>query len=164
MQFLMGLNESFDSVRSEILLLDPLPFVNKVYSMALRIEKQREVTDIFITTIENNALFTRSSSTKSAGRYQSRIDPVHTKGPPRGRGDSSGRGYGLRTDSKKPFRHCDYYNVDGHVRDTCFHLHGYLDWYKDYKAKTYAANMPDTPLHTDTPPPSSSSRIQDDED
>ena len=160
MQFLMGLNESFDSVRSQILLLDPFPSVNKVYSMVLRIEKQREVTDISTTTIEDTTLFARSSSTKSVGRYQC-TDPVHTKGPPRGSGDSSNKGYGLRTDSKKPFRHCDYCNVDGHVRDTCFCLHGFPKWYKDYKAKTYATNMANTPLHIDTPPPSSSSQIQD---
>ena len=41
MQFLMGLNESFDSVRSQILLLDSSPYVNKVYSMVFIIEKQR---------------------------------------------------------------------------------------------------------------------------
>ena len=40
LQFLMGLNESFDGIRSQILLLDLLPSVKKVYSMVLRIEKQ----------------------------------------------------------------------------------------------------------------------------
>ncbi|KAL0441230.1 UNVERIFIED_CONTAM: hypothetical protein Sradi_0061900 [Sesamum radiatum] len=43
MQFLMGLHESFDHVRNQILLMEPLPSVNKAYSMVLRVEKQREV-------------------------------------------------------------------------------------------------------------------------
>ena len=52
----MGLNESFDGIQSQILLLDPLPSVNKVYSMVLRIEKQREVSDLFTENLENIAL------------------------------------------------------------------------------------------------------------
>ncbi|KAL0319242.1 UNVERIFIED_CONTAM: Retrovirus-related Pol polyprotein from transposon RE1 [Sesamum angustifolium] len=43
MQFLMGLEESYDHIRSQVLLMDPLPTVGKAYSMLLRIEKQREV-------------------------------------------------------------------------------------------------------------------------
>ena len=129
--------------------------------MVLIIEKQREAIDIFTDTIANTTLFARSSSAKFIGRHQSRTDPIHTKGPPKGRGDSFSKGYGLRIDSKKPFSHYDHCNVDGHVRDTCFRLHGFPDWYKDYKAKTCAANMVDTPLHTNTPPQSFSNRIQD---
>ena len=41
MQFIMGLNESFDSVRSQILMIDPLIYVNKVYSMLLRATPMR---------------------------------------------------------------------------------------------------------------------------
>ncbi|KAJ0018210.1 hypothetical protein Pint_11898 [Pistacia integerrima] len=43
MQFLIRLNESFDHIRNQILGMDPLPTVNKAYSMVLRVEKQREV-------------------------------------------------------------------------------------------------------------------------
>ncbi|KAK6122554.1 hypothetical protein DH2020_043699 [Rehmannia glutinosa] len=38
-QFLMGLHEGYDHVRSQILLMDLLPTVNKAYSMILRVEK-----------------------------------------------------------------------------------------------------------------------------
>ncbi|KAL2232981.1 UNVERIFIED_CONTAM: hypothetical protein Sindi_1478100 [Sesamum indicum] len=42
-QFLMGLNEAYDNVRSQILVMDPKPDINKAYSMVLNVEKQREV-------------------------------------------------------------------------------------------------------------------------
>ncbi|KAL0433770.1 UNVERIFIED_CONTAM: hypothetical protein Slati_2711300 [Sesamum latifolium] len=42
-QFLTGLNESYDNIRNQILMLDPLPHVNKAYSMVLRVERQRQV-------------------------------------------------------------------------------------------------------------------------
>lgn len=36
LQFLMGLNQPFAHVRGQILLMDPLPRLNKVYSLILR--------------------------------------------------------------------------------------------------------------------------------
>ena len=41
MQLLMGINDSFDHIQNQIMLMDPLPSVNKAYSMVLRVEKQR---------------------------------------------------------------------------------------------------------------------------
>lgn len=38
MQFLMGLNEAYDSIRNQILVMDPLPSVNKAYAMILRVK------------------------------------------------------------------------------------------------------------------------------
>ena len=43
MKFLMGLNDTYVGVRSNTLLQDPLPTVNKAYSLVLRHEKQMEV-------------------------------------------------------------------------------------------------------------------------
>ncbi|KAL0408068.1 UNVERIFIED_CONTAM: hypothetical protein Sradi_1741200 [Sesamum radiatum] len=42
-QFLMGLSETFDHLHDQLLVMDPVPSVNKAYSMILRVEKQREV-------------------------------------------------------------------------------------------------------------------------
>lgn len=41
--YLMGLNKCYDALRSQILVLDPLPIVSKAYSMVLRIEKQSAI-------------------------------------------------------------------------------------------------------------------------
>jgi hypothetical protein len=43
-QFLMGLNESFSHIRGQILLLDPLPPMNKVFSLVLQEERQRALS------------------------------------------------------------------------------------------------------------------------
>ena len=40
MRFLMGLNDQFSMVRSQILLNDPLPSLNRVFSMVLQHERQ----------------------------------------------------------------------------------------------------------------------------
>ena len=43
MQFLMGLNDSYNAVRGQILLMNPLPSVRKAYSLITQEEKQREI-------------------------------------------------------------------------------------------------------------------------
>ncbi|XP_011079193.1 uncharacterized protein LOC105162772 [Sesamum indicum] len=42
-QFLMGLNDIYDHVKNQILLMDPLPTAAKAYSMVHKVEKQREL-------------------------------------------------------------------------------------------------------------------------
>ncbi|KAB2635153.1 hypothetical protein D8674_025687 [Pyrus ussuriensis x Pyrus communis] len=44
MKFLMGLNESYAAVRGQLLLMDPLPVVNKAFSLIIQDEKQRTVS------------------------------------------------------------------------------------------------------------------------
>ena len=39
MQFLMGLNDSFSHIRGQILLMDPIPFVEKVFSLLIQDKK-----------------------------------------------------------------------------------------------------------------------------
>ncbi|GKE22494.1 leucine-rich repeat transmembrane protein kinase protein, partial [Tanacetum coccineum] len=44
-QFLMKLNDEYESVKSQILAMDPLPNVNKAYYIVQQIEKQKQVTN-----------------------------------------------------------------------------------------------------------------------
>ncbi|XP_050387373.1 uncharacterized protein LOC126803645 [Argentina anserina] len=44
MKFLMGLNEEYATIRSNIISMDPLPSLNKVYAAAVRHERQAEIS------------------------------------------------------------------------------------------------------------------------
>ncbi|XP_051115701.1 uncharacterized protein LOC127240893 [Andrographis paniculata] len=44
--YLMGLNDNFDAVRNQILMMDPLSDVNKIYGILSTVEKQQEVHDM----------------------------------------------------------------------------------------------------------------------
>ncbi|KAM5558250.1 hypothetical protein ABKV19_020127 [Rosa sericea] len=57
MKFLMGLNDNYATIRSNIVGMDPLPNVNKAYSMALRHEKQAEVSSGKMSTQPEAAAF-----------------------------------------------------------------------------------------------------------
>ncbi|KAL0332017.1 UNVERIFIED_CONTAM: hypothetical protein Scaly_2103200 [Sesamum calycinum] len=58
-QFLMGLDDSYDNIRNQILVMDPFPSVNKAYSMVLRVERQRMVHTQTGDSAENVALQTK---------------------------------------------------------------------------------------------------------
>ena len=62
MKFLMGLNESFSQVRTQILLMDPLPSLNKVYSLMIQEEIHRCVNNGFNAKVELAALIAKSQN------------------------------------------------------------------------------------------------------
>ncbi|XP_034212751.1 uncharacterized protein LOC117625270 [Prunus dulcis] len=43
MQFLMGLNDSYDAARGQIILMQPLPSIPNIYSLISQKEKQRQL-------------------------------------------------------------------------------------------------------------------------
>ena len=61
-QFLMGLNDSYAQVRAEILLMDPLPSVNKVYSLLIQEERHCIVGNNSGPHVESSTLVTELSS------------------------------------------------------------------------------------------------------
>lgn len=46
----MGLNDAYDHIRNQILLLNLLPIVKKAYSMILKVEKKRKVYNVIELT------------------------------------------------------------------------------------------------------------------
>lgn len=104
-QFLMGLNSGYDTIRGQILSMDPLPTVNRAYYMIQQIEKQRQVTGAMQEKQEVEACNTYKQTTKGSGKRDFK------KG--------------------KLDRFYDHCKVKGHLIDQCFKIHGYPEWYKE---------------------------------
>ncbi|XP_050258856.1 uncharacterized protein LOC126703827 [Quercus robur] len=66
MKFLMGVNDVFSQVRTQILLMDPLPSINKAHSLFIQEEMQRSVTNF--VRVESTVLATKSSTTNPKGK------------------------------------------------------------------------------------------------
>jgi len=125
MQFLMHLNDEYEAIRGQILLLDPLPTVNKAYSMIQRVERQRHVTHTTAVSREVAACI------KAAPSDSGDLENVTAL-------DAKGRG---RKDMRKSkfTKVCEYCQKPGHERDQCFKLIGYPEWYDDFKGKKKSA-------------------------
>lgn len=75
MQFLNGLNEVFAQTREQILLMEPLPTLNKVYAMVLAQEREKRISLAAIDVdAEATALLSKSYSGKQG--YQLRDKPI----------------------------------------------------------------------------------------
>eukprot|EP00261_Vitis_vinifera_P030615 XP_019071858.1 PREDICTED: uncharacterized protein LOC100853407 [Vitis vinifera] len=100
MQFLLGLNESFAPIRAQILLMEPTPPLNKVFSLVVQEERQRSLTT------SNSPAFTApvSSRFQAASRASS---PTNAS----------------RSRNDRPL--CTHCNILGHTVDRCYKIHGY---------------------------------------
>lgn len=124
MQFLMGLNETYSQVRGQILLMDPLPSINRVYSLLIQDESQMSIGHSIGTYIESIALATKSS----AGTV--------------GFGNTCGNNSGAKGNKNKGKERpvCSHCRFIGHTIEKCYKLHGYPLGYKP-KGKSEKANQ-----------------------
>lgn len=110
----MGLNESFAQIRGQILLTDPIPPINKVFSLISQEEKHRAISSGRTSNTSNSInslVFTvRNDITKRSGAHNS-----HS-------GNSKGQ--------KRERPLCTHCNMLGHTIDKCYKLHGYPPGYK----------------------------------
>lgn len=60
-QFLKGLNEVYEYVKSQILVLEPLPSVNRAYSMILKVEKQKSIQNDCSENLDNSVMMLKTS-------------------------------------------------------------------------------------------------------
>ena len=97
MQFLMGLNDSFSHVCGQILLMDPIPSVEKVFSLLIQDEKQRSVGHG-----SNNGPFVESTALAAKTMNLDSKTFKKTK--------------------EKPT--CSHYRLRGHTLEKCYKLHG----------------------------------------
>ena len=107
MSFLMGLNENFAQVRGQLLLMDPLPPINKVFSLISQEEKQRKVGSQSTPTTEM-AFAMKSENSKKA--VVSNSNNFNNRG-------------NKPFNNNRPFcTHCKYHR---HTVERCYKIHGY---------------------------------------
>lgn len=111
MTFIMGLNDSFSHVRGQLLLMEPLPVINKVFSLVLQEERQRRII---------TPLSTVDASSTLAFHVQT---PRPKKGSSNYSAQNSFRGI------KKDRPYCTKCQVNGHTIDKCYKIHGYPPGY-----------------------------------
>lgn len=113
MQFLMGLNDSYGPVRSQILLMEPLPSVSRAYSFLLQDETQRGLHV--------------SSQTTDHAAFSARIQKNVTSHP-------------SEVSSNPLF--CRYCKKDGHLKENCYKLHRYPKGHPRYNPNHYKKPPP----------------------
>ncbi|XP_024163991.1 uncharacterized protein LOC112170959 [Rosa chinensis] len=132
MQFLMGLNDTYSSVRGQILLMIPLPIVRKAYAAVAQDEKQRSLC-------ASHPVADSSSSAAMAVRNSGRPNPNLGRGGRFERFDRQNqrqdRNFASqevrrvdtdrRQGSGKGRPHCTYCGDPSHWVQTCYQLIGY---------------------------------------
>lgn len=124
-QFLMGLNESYSNVRDQIMLMEPLPSVKKVFSYILQQERQRSITSS-TSSAESISLAAR----KFSGPYKS---TVHSKKERSYCTYCKIGGHDLESclkagNAEAPL--CNYCHMVGHIAEKCYKINGYPPGHK----------------------------------
>ncbi|KAK4563175.1 hypothetical protein RGQ29_005614 [Quercus rubra] len=109
MKFLMGMNESFGQVRTQVLLMDPWPSLNKVYSLLIQEEMKRNVGNKTHSRVESTALAAKGQNFTEHPR-QNFWSRHHSKG------------------KEKP--ECTHCGKLGHTANKCYRLHGFPSGFK----------------------------------
>ncbi|MED6120999.1 hypothetical protein PIB30_119182 [Stylosanthes scabra] len=102
-RFLRGFNDQYSTVRSQLMLMNPMPDLDTAFSMLSQQERQ------FGEVPESKVLFN-----KTATESQS----FDNKSKGKGRGKGRGRGRGNRSQ-------CTFCDRTGHIVETCYKKHDY---------------------------------------
>ena len=121
-RFLMGLNDSYGNMSSQILLIEPFPSLSKVCYLILQEEKW---------SIGHGFHIVQSSD--AMAMYANNSRGFHAN-----QGHNHG---GKGNNSKKDRPICTYYGLTGHIADKCYKLHGYPPSYKPKGGKKVMANQ-----------------------
>ena len=134
MSFLMGLNDSNAQIRGQLLLMDPLPPINKVFSLISQEENQRKIGNshsLSFDGLNSSAFVVKNSSGKKPDFSGSSTQFS------RGNAGYSNNG---NNGSKKDRPFCTHCISLGHTIDHCYKLHGYPLGYKARVKENAAGN------------------------
>ncbi|XP_062026475.1 uncharacterized protein LOC133742813 [Rosa rugosa] len=149
MQFLMGLNDTYSSVRGEILLISPLPTVRQAYAAVSQDEKQCSLgaSHPAAESSSSAAMAVRNPGRPSfnsgrSGRFEK--TDRHIQRPERN--FASQEGHHLDTErrqgSSRGRPHCTYCGDPGHWVQTCYQLIGYPPGHPKAKQGTGFSKQP----------------------
>ncbi|XP_074314571.1 uncharacterized protein LOC141649791 [Silene latifolia] len=125
--FMMGLNSSYENLRTNILSMDPLPNINKTYSILQQVESQKNISQILQTGQDSSALAAMKSQGVINGGNQCPQSGAN-------QGPQIPWNVWEKDSNKRPKyndRWCTTCNKGGHTVESCFVLHlelraGYL--------------------------------------
>ncbi|XP_019226138.1 PREDICTED: uncharacterized protein LOC109207644 [Nicotiana attenuata] len=119
-QFLNGLNESYTTVKSAIMLMNPLSSISKAYSLLQQDESQREAHSATPNFSGDATSFLVSPGTSTTNRTFSQKVNFEAK-------------------KAAPNVSCKYCKKPSHIVDKCYRLHGFPTDFKFTKSKKYAS-------------------------
>ncbi|XP_068662825.1 uncharacterized protein [Aristolochia californica] len=126
MSFLMGLDDSFSHVRGQLLLMDLMTPLNRVFSLVVQEEQQQRTThasgsnaptDTMAFAVKSDKTeVSKSGNNNDRGYNAPRPPPYHTT---RTQNSSAPR------NQNKDKYYCTHCKITGHTISRCFKLHGY---------------------------------------
>ncbi|KAB5524572.1 hypothetical protein DKX38_022321 [Salix brachista] len=149
-QFLMGLSDAYSNSRDQIMLLDPLPPLNRVFSMIQQQERQHLMIPV-VKTPDLMAMMAKPSFTY--GKIPSKFTSQKTNRPYCSYCKLPGHSLEncFKLGNADPPR-CTHCNMTGHVADKCYKLLGYPPGHKLHTrntGKSIAATVTQYQEHTD---------------
>nr|KYP38033.1 hypothetical protein KK1_040748 [Cajanus cajan] len=128
-KFLRGLNDEFAQVRSQVMLMEPMPGLTRTFSLVL--QQEREFGNCYPQTPPKSAALT-SIQNEPIKKINSRRG-----GFSNGRGgDKFGRGFGRNT------KWCSKCKKTNHTIETCFKIYGFPAGYKTNSKDSSASSTP----------------------
>ena len=132
MSFLLGLNDTFSQIRGQVLLLDPIPLINKVFSLISQEERKKSISNGSGGVDVTNGMTFMVKNDRRHG-----LDNVNVAAI-RNNIVSIGNNKFLKKDHPL----CTHYNFHGHTIEKCYKIHGYPPGYKSkQKFNSVAANQ-----------------------
>jgi hypothetical protein len=131
-QFLLGLHDSFNAIRGQVLLMDPLPSINRAYSLILQEERQRAIAaDAAPVTPEAAALVVAAPVAPTVA-----VAPIRGHQPPLL--PTPGEPFRQKSEKRNVRPTCDNCNKVGHIREKCYLLNGFPPGHRLHKPSNHA--------------------------
>ena len=120
MQFRNGLNGSYSQVRTQILMMEPIPLIDKAFTLVIQEERQRYLEFNVSPSVESTTLAVKNQGFNQSFGFLS----------------NDGKNYKGNTGKGRPV--CGHCCKLGHIMEKCYKLVGYSPSYKQKGRPTMA--------------------------